>query len=96
MSILTSVSTRAELLERFWRLHTPDTLDLPYPRLNTTMMARAMGITRGAVLQRCERGTMPFPITREQQETGYASVQYFAERAEVDAWAAERALEEAA
>jgi len=84
---------RARLLRSFWQLHT---LDLPYPRLNTTMMARAMGITRGAVLQRCARGTMPFPVTGEQQETGYTSVQYFAERADVDAWAAERALDDAA
>ncbi len=84
---------RARLLRSFWRIHT---LDLPYPRLNTTMMARAMGITRGAVLQRCARGTMPFPVTEEQQETGYTSVKYFADRADVDAWAATRALDDAA
>ncbi len=83
---------RARLLRSFWRIHT---LDLPYPRLNTTMMARVMGITRGAVLQRCARGTMPFPVTGER-ENGDAFVQYFAERAEVEAWAAERALEQEA
>ncbi len=81
----------AALMQRFWG---PRRLDLPYPRLNTTMMARAMGITRGAVLQRCTRGTMPFPVTGEQ-ETGYASVQYFADRADVEVWAAERALDDA-
>lgn len=75
----------AVLMSRFWAVHT---LGLPYPRLNATMLAEVMGVSVRVVKYRCLQGTMPFPI-EAVDDHGWER-QYFASRADVLAWLAER------